>query len=127
MRALSLTAPATALRSPRVAAPPHHRLPPPPPSQALALIGEFNSWQPKDSHWAFKNAYGVWELFLPDGPDGAPALPHRSKVKCRLETAGGQWVERIPAWIKWATQEWNEIQFNGADTPCDWRLGVAVG
>jgi len=22
-------------------------------------------------------------------------------------------VERIPAWIKWATQEWNEVQFNG--------------
>jgi hypothetical protein len=31
----------------------------------------------------------------------------------RLETGYGEWVERIPAWIKWATQEWNEIQFNG--------------
>ena len=31
----------------------------------------------------------------------------------RLETADGQWVERIPAWIRWATQEWNEIQYNG--------------
>ena len=29
---------------------------------------------------------------------------HRSKVKTRLETAYGEWVERIPAWIKWATQ-----------------------
>ena len=28
----------------------------------------------------------------------------RSKVKARLETAYGEWVERIPAWIKWATQ-----------------------
>ncbi len=38
---------------------------------------------------------------------------HRTKIKCRLETAYGEWVERIPAWIKWATQEWNEVQFNG--------------
>lgn len=22
-------------------------------------------------------------------------------------------MERIPAWITWATQEWNEIQYNG--------------
>jgi len=28
----------------------------------------------------------------------------RSKIKTRLETAYGEWVERIPAWIKWATQ-----------------------
>ena len=30
--------------------------------------------------------------------------PCRTKVKLRLETAYGEWVERIPAWIKWATQ-----------------------
>ena len=28
----------------------------------------------------------------------------RTKVKARVETAYGEWVERIPAWIKWATQ-----------------------
>ena len=28
----------------------------------------------------------------------------RSKIKTRLETAYGEWVERIPAWITWATQ-----------------------
>ncbi|GIL59739.1 hypothetical protein Vafri_14468 [Volvox africanus] len=84
-----------------------------PGAKALALVGDFNNWQPRDHHWAFKNTYGVWELFLPDGPDGSPALPHRSKVKCRLETGDGLWVERIPAWITWATQAWNEIQFNG--------------
>ncbi len=46
-------------------------------SQALCLIGEFNNWQPADSHWAFKNSFGVWELFLPDAPDGTPAIPHK--------------------------------------------------
>jgi hypothetical protein len=33
-----------------------------------------------------------------------PARPSRSKIKVRLETAQGEWVERIPAWIKYATQ-----------------------
>ena len=37
----------------------------------------------------------------------------RCKLKARVQIADGSWVERIPAWIKWATQEWNEIQFNG--------------
>lgn len=67
-------------------------------------MGEFNNWSPEPQHWAIKNPFGVWELFLPDLPDGSSAIPHRSKVKARLETAYGEWVERIPAWIKWATQ-----------------------
>lgn len=83
-----------------------------PNAKALALVGEFNNWDPKGEHWAIKNPFGVWELFLPDVA-GKPAIAHRTKVKCRLETSWGQWVERIPAWIKWATQEWNEILFNG--------------
>ncbi|KAL4441059.1 hypothetical protein ABPG77_010490 [Micractinium sp. CCAP 211/92] len=84
-----------------------------PGAKALALIGEFNNWEPKPEHWAIKNDFGVFCLFLPDNPDGTPAIKHRTKVKTRLETAYGEWVERIPAWIKWATQEWNEIQYNG--------------
>lgn len=72
--------------------------------QAVCLIGEFNNWKPEDHHWAFKNAFGVWELFLADNPDGSSAIPHRTKIKTRLETPDGQWVERIPAWVKWATQ-----------------------
>jgi hypothetical protein len=28
----------------------------------------------------------------------------RTKVKVRIETASGQWAEKIPAWITWATQ-----------------------
>ncbi|WIA23688.1 hypothetical protein OEZ85_000382 [Tetradesmus obliquus] len=84
-----------------------------PGAKALALVGEFNNWEPKEGHWAFKNEFGVWELFLPDNPDGSQAIPHRSKIKCRVETIDGTWVEKIPAWIKWATQEWNEVLFNG--------------
>eukprot|EP00891_Asterochloris_glomerata_P008249 jgi/Astpho2/8249/Aster-01334 len=69
-----------------------------PGARALALVGEFNNWDPKPEHWGVKNDFGVFQL---------------TKIKTRLETAYGELVERIPAWIKWATQEWNEIQYNG--------------
>jgi 1,4-alpha-glucan branching enzyme len=48
-----------------------------PNAKALALVGEFNNWTPKDGHWAIKNEYGVWNLFLPDTPDGKSAIPHK--------------------------------------------------
>jgi Carbohydrate-binding module 48 (Isoamylase N-terminal domain) len=47
------------------------------PLQAIALVGEFNGWQPQDNHWAVRNDFGVWELFLPDGADGSPAVQHK--------------------------------------------------
>ena len=34
-------------------------------------------------------------------------------MRARVQLEDGSWADRIPAWIKWATQEWNEIQFNG--------------
>lgn len=45
--------------------------------QAIALIGEFNNWEPAAEHWAVKNDFGVFCLFLPDGPDGTSPIPHR--------------------------------------------------
>ncbi|KDD75589.1 hypothetical protein H632_c603p0, partial [Helicosporidium sp. ATCC 50920] len=84
-----------------------------PNAKALALVGDFNNWTPAPEHWAVRNEFGAWQLFLPDGPDGAPTVPHRSRVKARLETAYGEWVDRIPAWIRWATQEPGQIQFQG--------------
>jgi 1,4-alpha-glucan branching enzyme len=48
-----------------------------PGAKALALVGEFNNWEPRTEHWAIKNDFGVWCLFLPDNPDGSSAIPHR--------------------------------------------------
>jgi 1,4-alpha-glucan branching enzyme len=45
--------------------------------------------------------------------DASCVLACRSRVRARVQLANGSWADRIPAWIKWATQEWNEIQFNG--------------
>jgi len=84
-----------------------------PGAQALALVGEFNQWEPSPEHWAVRDEFGLWQLFIPDGADGSPAVKHKTKVKCRIVGSDGATVDRIPAWIRWATQEWNEIQFNG--------------
>ena len=46
-----------------------------PGAKALALVGDFNDWDPKPEHWAFKNPFGVWELFLPDTEE-AGAIEH---------------------------------------------------
>ncbi len=88
-----------------------------PNAKALALVGDFNDWEPQADHWALKNEFGVWELFLADLDGGKSAIAHRSRVKCRIEAESGEWLERIPAWIKWATQAWDEVQFNG----CYWE------
>ena len=47
-----------------------------------------------------KDDYGVWEITMPGN-----TIPHGSRVKVRMETYDGEWIERIPAWIKWATAE----------------------
>jgi len=87
-----------------------------PGAQAVALVGDWNGWNPRDEHWAIKNDFGVFQLFLPDGADGKPQVPHRAKVKSRVVDATGATNDRIPAYIRWATQEAGEIQFNG----CHW-------
>jgi len=73
-----------------------------PSASAAALFGDFSNWQ---EVWMSKGDWGVWEVTLPDGPNGEPAIPHRSRVKIKLQTPSGSWIDRLPSMIKWATQE----------------------
>jgi len=52
-----------------------------------------------------RDTWGVWSVRVPDLPDGSPAIPHGSKVKVQLRTRDGGCVDRIPAWIRYATVE----------------------
>ncbi|XP_002967402.2 1,4-alpha-glucan-branching enzyme, chloroplastic/amyloplastic isoform X2 [Selaginella moellendorffii] len=74
-----------------------------PPAQAAQLIGDFNNWDGW-SHPMEKDKYGVWSVRIPD-VDGKPGIPHGSRVKFRMQRGDGQWIDRIPAWIKYATVE----------------------
>ncbi|KAL0016830.1 hypothetical protein SO802_003899 [Lithocarpus litseifolius] len=72
-----------------------------PAAQEAQLIGDFNGWNGAN-HNMEKNQFGVWSIKVPDS-GGNPAIPHNSRVKFRFKHGNGVWVDRIPAWIKYAT------------------------
>ena len=72
-----------------------------PAAKEAQLIGDFNAWNGL-GHQMEKDQFGVWTVYIPD-KDGKPAIPHGSKVKFRMKVANGTWVDRIPAWIRYAT------------------------
>jgi 1,4-alpha-glucan branching enzyme len=65
------------------------------------IIGDFNGWDGSNHHMK-KDQFGVWSIKIPDA-GGNPAIPHNSRVKFRFKHSDGVWVDRIPAWIKYAT------------------------
>jgi 1,4-alpha-glucan branching enzyme len=67
------------------------------------LIGEFNQWN-RSSHPMKRNEFGVWNIELPH-LNNKCQIAHNTKVKISLVLPNGERVERIPAWIKRATQE----------------------
>ncbi|XP_062019670.1 1,4-alpha-glucan-branching enzyme 1, chloroplastic/amyloplastic-like [Rosa rugosa] len=72
-----------------------------PAAQEAQLVGDFNGWD-GGKYEMEKGEFGVWSIKIPDF-DGSPAIPHNSKVKFRFKHGNGVWVDRIPAWIKYAT------------------------
>ncbi|TDZ34655.1 1,4-alpha-glucan-branching enzyme [Colletotrichum spinosum] len=67
------------------------------------LTGDFNSWD-RNSHEMKKNDFGVFEITLP-AVNGQAAIPHNSKVKISLQLPSGERIDRLPAWIKYVTQD----------------------
>jgi 1,4-alpha-glucan branching enzyme len=65
------------------------------------LIGDFNNWNGVN-HRMKKDEFGVWSIKIPH-VNGKPGIPHNSKVKFHFSLGGGVWVDRIPAWIRYAT------------------------
>ncbi|KEH36310.1 starch branching enzyme I [Medicago truncatula] len=72
-----------------------------PAAQEAQIIGDFNGWDGSNHHME-KDQFGVWSIKIPDA-DGNPVIPHNSRVKFRFKHSDGFWVDRIPAWIKYAT------------------------
>ncbi|KAJ4857459.1 alpha amylase, catalytic domain-containing protein [Trichoderma breve] len=74
-----------------------------PNAEQAYLVGDFNGWN-FTSHPMKKNAYGVFEIIVP-AKGGEKAIPHNSKVKISLVLPGGHRIDRLPAWIKYVTQD----------------------
>ncbi|TVY55145.1 1,4-alpha-glucan-branching enzyme, partial [Lachnellula suecica] len=64
------------------------------------LIDDWN----RESHPMKKDPYGVFEVVIP-ARDGQPAIAHKAKIKISMITPSGERIERIPAWIKYVTQD----------------------
>lgn len=60
-----------------------------PGAQAVALVGEYNNWEPEDGHWAMKDDFGTFNLFLPD-INGQPQVPHRCAPPVLADRAPGR-------------------------------------
>ncbi|KAG6509597.1 hypothetical protein ZIOFF_027597 [Zingiber officinale] len=72
-----------------------------PAAQEAQVIGDFNGWD-GSNHKMERNEFGVWTITIPDS-GGSPSIPHNSRIKFRFKHGNGVWVDRIPAWIKFAT------------------------
>lgn len=75
-----------------------------PNAQQAFLIGDFNNWN-RDSHPMKKGDFGVFEIIVPPKVNGQPAIPHNSKIKISLVLPSGERIDRLPAWIKYVTQD----------------------
>lgn len=67
------------------------------------LIGDFNNWD-RQAHPMKKNEFGVFEIVVP-AKDGNVAIPHKSKIKISFTLLNGERADRLPAWIKYVTQD----------------------
>ncbi|ORY32704.1 glycoside hydrolase, partial [Rhizoclosmatium globosum] len=63
-----------------------------------SLVGDFNNWD-ASKHKMKKNPFGVFEIVVSEG------IPHLSKVKIAMTLPDGRHIDRIPAWIQYATQD----------------------
>lgn len=78
-----------------------------PEAQALSLVGDFNNWD-ENAHPMQKKENGIWEVEIKEDY----GLGHLSSVKVRVTSANGK-HDRIPAYIKYATQHEKNYDFTG--------------
>ncbi|KAE8220591.1 hypothetical protein CF319_g5905 [Tilletia indica] len=71
---------------------------------SASLIGDFNGWN-RDTHSMTKDKFGVWTVTIQPNADGSCAIAHKSKLKISMATPSGERIERLPAWIKYVTQD----------------------
>ena len=95
-----------------------------PAAQNVYLFGEFNNWDRKQ-HQCKRDEFGFWEVFLPN-VDGHLPIPHNTKVKIHVQKHDGHFVDKIPAWVRFAHQNPVDKSFDGAfwhsPHPYQWKF-----
>lgn len=80
-----------------------------PAADGLALIGDYNNWNP-EVHPLKKTEGGIWEVFVAD--DDEFALSDSSLVKVKVQN-GLNDRDRLPAYIQYAVQDSESFDFCG--------------
>jgi len=78
-----------------------------PAAKSLHLIGDFNGWN-RSATPLVRDDHGTWEVTLPSG-----ALVQGSRVKVHVHAADDSRLDRIPAYIRRATQDPETKDFCG--------------
>jgi len=91
-------------------------------AKEVFLFGEFNNWN-RQQHACKRNEYGIWEVFLPN-VDGKMPIAHNTKVKIHVRKPDDNWVDKIPACIRYAHQNPVDQSFDGAHwhSPCPYTF-----
>ncbi|WP_298063138.1 alpha-amylase family glycosyl hydrolase [uncultured Rikenella sp.] len=95
-----------------------------PGAKEVFLFGDFNDWE-RTQYPAelLPDSNGVWSLFLPDATTQGK-LRHGSRIKMYVHGADGQWMDRIPAYIRRVVQNETSKDYSGQvwepPTPFDW-------
>jgi 1,4-alpha-glucan branching enzyme len=84
-----------------------------PGAAGVSLFGEFNGWV-RGEFCCVKDAFGVWEVTIPNKADGTCAIPHRSRVKACVVSGGGMQLDRNPAWASYCVQNKDTFLFDTA-------------
>jgi len=88
-----------------------------PAALGLSLVGDFNGWDER-AHPCSRADDGVWEVFVPNRPDGRPALAAGSRFKAAVRIGDGKTstassvVLRMPAWARQTVQDVGSGEFS---------------
>ena len=87
-----------------------------PAALGLSLVGDFNGWD-ASAHPCSRTDDGVWEVFVPNRPDGRPALDPGSRFKAAVRIGDGHGraskvVLRMPAWARQTVQDVGSGEFS---------------
>lgn len=90
-----------------------------PGANSLSLVGDFNNWD-ESAHPLAKDSSGIWEIAIKNFNE----LTHLTAVKVRVSSDKGT-VDRIPAYIRYATQNESNYDFTGRiwqpEKPFQWK------
>ena len=80
--------------------------------QQVSLVGDFNSWN-TDAHSMTRGNSDLWwiKISLKDFPEGSP---HQQKIKLRIKTEKGDYIDRIPAMMQYCFQDPTSNAFYGS-------------